>query len=180
MAEPAGRVLAGAGTGWWLEDAVPGALIRHPHGRTLDEAEHVWLAWITHNISDVHGDRHATAQGPFGGPLVLGALAVAIVIGLAEPGVAEPTLAVGTLTPGWRSIRLAGPVRVGDTLRAESRIHAVGPAGDTGIGLVTRTITGRNQRGEVVAVIDETDRLVVSKRGMAGDLGAATGPDGSQ
>jgi acyl dehydratase len=160
LAEPEGRVLAGADTGWWLDDAIPGTVLRHAHGRTIDEAEHVWLAWVTHNLSDVHGDRHAAARGPFGGPLVLGALAVAIVIGLAEPAVPAASLAVATLTPGWRAIRLMGPVRPGDTLQAEARFDAVRPAPPPGLGLVTRTMTGLDQSGRVVVEIEEVDRPV--------------------
>jgi acyl dehydratase len=165
LAEPAGHVLAGADTGWWLEDAVPGTLIRHPHGRTIEETEHVWLAWVTHNLSDVHGDAHATARGPFGGPLVLGALAVAIVIGLAEPAVADPDLAVATQLAGWRSIRLVGPVRPGDTLRAESRIESVRDAQRAGLGLVTRTIVGLGRSGTPVVEVEEVDRPVPRRSG---------------
>ena len=164
MAEPGPRVLAGADTGWWLEDAVPGTVLRHPHGRTVDEAEHVWLAWVTHNLSDVHGDRHATARGPFGGPLVLGALAAAMVIGLAEPGVPDARLAVTTQTPGWRAIRLIAPIRAGDTLRAESRIHGVRPGILPATGLVTRTITGLDQSDRTVVVVEEVDRPVAQRR----------------
>ncbi len=160
MAEPPARTLQGADTGWWFEDAVPGTVIRHPHGRTLDEAEHVWLAWVTHNLSDVHGDAHAAASGPFGGPLVLGALTAAIVIGLAEPAAPDPALASLTRTPGWRAIRLSGAVRPGDTLRAESLIEAVRPGPVPEVGLVSRTITGLDQAGRVVAVVEEVDRAV--------------------
>lgn len=160
-------VLAGAQTGWWLEDAVPGTVIRHPHGRTIDEAEHVWLAWVTHNISDVHGDAYATAEGPFGGPLVLGALAVAIVIGLAEPATPDAALAVATLTPGWEAIRLSAPVRPGDSLRAESEIEAVRTGPTPEVGLVTRTVVGRDQADRVVVVAEEVDRPV-SRRVIAG------------
>jgi acyl dehydratase len=147
-------------TRWWLDDALPGALIQHPHGRTIDEAEHVWLAWVTHNISDVHSDAHRAAAGPFGRPLVLGALTAAIVIGLAEPAMPEASSAVASLPRGWSSIRLAAPVAAGDTLRAESRIHTVTPIPDGRMGLVTRTITGRDQRGDAVVVIEEVDRAV--------------------
>jgi acyl dehydratase len=163
LADPASRVLAGAGTGWWLEDAVPGTLIRHPHGRTIDDTEHVWLAWVTHNLSDVHGDAHATARGPFGGPIVLGVLAVAIVIGLSEPGAPDAVLAVEALPAGWRRIRLAAPVRPGDTLRAESRIESVRGAQRGGLGIVTRTISGLDQAGTLVVEIQERDRVVAAR-----------------
>lgn len=157
--------IAGAQAGWWLEEASPGTRIRHPHGRTIDEAEHVWLAWVTHNLSDVHGDAHATGEGPFGGPLVLGALAAAIVIGLAEPAVPDPALAVTTLPAGWRSIRLVGPVRRGDTLRAESHIDAVRPAPMPDRVLVSRTVTGFDQRDQVVVEVIEVDRPVAARSG---------------
>jgi acyl dehydratase len=160
LAEPGGRVLGGADTRWWLEDALPGTTIHHPHGRTIDDAEHVWLAWVTHNVSDVHGDAHASAMGPFGGPLVLGVLTVAIVIGLAEPAAPEPGRVGATLGDGWRAIRLTGPVRPGDTIHAESRIEAVRPAAAPGVGLVSRTITGLDQTGRVVVTIEEVDRPV--------------------
>ncbi len=161
------RRIPGADTGWWFEDAVPGTLIRHPHGRTIDESEHVWLAWVTHNVSDVHGDRHAAAQGAFGVPLVLGALTAAIIIGLAEPAVAPPTLTSALRSPGWRSIRLSGPVTAGDTLVARSRVEAVRDGPHPDLGLVTRTITGLDQTGRVVAIIEEVDRAVARRLAAA-------------
>ncbi len=60
--------------GWYLEDAVPGTTLLHPHGRTIDEAEHVWLAWVSNNVSDVHGNADAASRTPWGQPIVLGAL----------------------------------------------------------------------------------------------------------
>lgn len=155
--------MAGAQTGWWLEDAVPGGVIRHPHARTIDDSEHVWLAWVTHNLSDVHGDRHAAARGPFGDPLVLGALSVAIVIGLAEPAVPIPELAAATTGTGWRTIRLSGVVRAGDTLSAVSRIQSVRPGDLPELGLVTRTIEGTDGSGRVVVTIEEVDRPVARR-----------------
>jgi acyl dehydratase len=161
------RTVPGGQSGWWLEDAVQGRTIEHAHGRTVDAAEHVWLAWVTDNVSDVHGDAHRAAAGEFGQPLVLGALTVAIVIGLAEPALSDPGLVANVVGRGWRSITLRGPVVPGDTLRAVSRITAVGPPDVEGWGRVTRTITGYNQRGEQVATIEEVDRGVPSRSGPA-------------
>ena len=79
---------------------MPGTVISHSHGRTIDEAEHVWLAWVTDNVSDVHGNTHRAAAGAFGQTLVLGALTVAIVIGLAEPAVSDARArGAGAATP---------------------------------------------------------------------------------
>lgn len=157
------RPVAGGQSGWWLEDAIPGGTIEHLHGRTIDAAEHVWLAWITDNVSDVHGDAHRAATGAFGQPLVLGALTAAIVIGLAEPAVSDPAFVAHVVPRGWRSITLHGPVVAGDTLRARSLVSTVTAAGPQGWGLVSRVITGYNQRGEVVAVVEELDRGVASR-----------------
>lgn len=158
-----GPVVAGGQSGWWLEDAVPGQVIVHAHGRTLDDAEHVWLAWVTDNVSDVHGNAHQAAHGAFGRPVVLGALTVAIVIGLAEPAVADASSVARSLPGGWRSIVLRGPVVATDTLRATSRIDAATTADAHGFGLVSRTITGYNQRGEEIARIQEVERGVPSR-----------------
>ena len=161
----AGRPIPGSQSGWWLEDAVPGGTIEHAHGRTIDATEHVWLAWVTNNVSDVHGNAHRATAGAFGQPLVLGALTAAIVIGLAEPAVADPGIVANVVPRGWRSITLRGPVVAGDTLRAESHVTAVRPSGTHAWGWVTRTITGYNQRGEQVATIEEVDRGVPSRSG---------------
>ena len=160
------RHIPGGQSGWWLEDAAPGQTLVHAHGRTIDDAEHVWLAWVTDNVSDVHGNAHQAASGPFGQPVVLGALTAAIVIGLAEPAVSGPAPAANALPRGWRSIILRAPVVPGDTLHAESRITSVASAGVDGWGRVTRTITGYNQRGEQVVTIDEVDRGVPLRSGQ--------------
>lgn len=157
--------LSGAQRGWWLEDAVAGTTIHHPGGRTLNEGEHVWLAWVTHNISDVHGNADAAARSEWGQPLVLGMLTTAVVIGLALPADGPPEAVSETWSDRWPAIALERPVVAGDTITAESRI--VGVSGDPGArsGRVTRTIIGRNQRAEIVVRIEE-ERTVL-RRPMA-------------
>lgn len=167
---------AAAQRGWWLEEAVPGTLLQHPGGRTIGAAEHVWLAWVTHNVSPVHGNADAASRSEWGEPLVLGMLTAAIVIGLAQP--ATPAPQQGTLgwSDGWSAIRLTGPVVPGDTLTAQSAILAVAHSADGLSGRVRRTISGRNQRGEVVARIEE--ERAVPRRHPAGPLrlGSVGGP----
>lgn len=115
--------------------------------------EHARLAWLTDNASDVHGDAHRASTGAFGGPVVLGALSAAIVIGLAGAATGLPADLPGKLPGGWRRITLGGLVRPGDTLYATSTVHATRRTAAG--GLVERTIEGRNQRDEVVVVIEE-------------------------
>jgi itaconyl-CoA hydratase len=140
--------------GWWFEDATPGTTVRHRSGRTVSAEEHARLAWLTDNASDIHGNAHRAAAGAFGEPVVLGALSAAIVVGLAGPATGPPSTLERAQTRGWRRIALRGLVRAGDTLYASSVFHAARSEIGGG-GLVERTIEGRNQRGEVVVVIDE-------------------------
>jgi len=142
--------------GWFLEDAVPGTVLRHPGGRTIDEAEHVWLAWVTNNVSDVHGNADAASRAAWGQPIVLGALSAAIVIGLAHPGAGDPaTTGTAGWSDGWELVKLTATVLPGDTITADSLIHAVTAEPGAPTGRVRRTITGRNQRGEAIATIEE-------------------------
>lgn len=141
--------------GWWLEDVTPGAVIHHPGGRTIGADEHPRLAWLTNNASDVHGDANRAAAGPFGEPLVLGALTAAVVIGLAEPAVGPPGDATRAVPGGWSRIALTGTVVAGDTIVAMSLVESVTPDEDGRGGLVRRIIEGRNQRGDVVVRVHE-------------------------
>jgi len=139
--------------GWWLEDATPGGTILHSGGRTITADEHARLAWLTDNASDTHGDAHRAARGPFGQPLVVGALTAAVVVGLAEPATGPPADARRALSDGWPSIVLTGVVVAGDTLVARSLVEEVTVDDDRRGGYVRRLIEGRNQRGEVVVRI---------------------------
>ncbi len=141
--------------GWYLDDAVAGQAMRHPGGRTIGHDEHARLAWLTDNASDVHGDAHRSAHGPFGQPLVLGALTVAVVIGLAGPAGALAWQVVRAVPSGWWRISLSRPVLPGDTLSAVSLVSAVRRDPDGMGGLVERVVEGRNQRGEVVVCIHD-------------------------
>lgn len=141
--------------GWWFEDVMAGTVLHHPGGRTVTSDEHARLAWLTDNASDIHGDAHRAAKGAFGQPVVLGALSVAIVVGLAAPATGPAHLADRSVGRGWSMIHLSRVVLAGDTLRAESHIHAGMPDLDAAGGVIRRSIIGRNQRDEEVVRIEE-------------------------
>lgn len=142
--------------GWWLEDARPGSTIAHPGGRTIGADEHPRLAWLTDNASDVHGDAHRAASGPFGEPLVLGALTAAVAIGLAEPAVGAAGDAHRAVAHGWQRISLTATVAAGDTITASSQITHVTLDADRRGGRIERVIEGRNQHGAVVVRVEES------------------------
>jgi acyl dehydratase len=155
---------APGGSRWSLQDAVPGAVIVHAGGRTIDAAEHVWLAWMTHNVSDIHGNADRAASGAWGEPLVLGMLTAAVVIGLAEPAAGPPATAAAALARGWHHISLEHPVVAGATLTAESHIEHVQPCAGGAAAEVRRTIVGRDQHGRAVVRIAETRVLSADAR----------------
>jgi acyl dehydratase len=142
-------------TAWTFDKAVVGSTIQHERARTIGADEHVWLAWVTNNASDLHGNADAAARMEFGQPVVLGALVAAIVIGLAEPAEWPAEEAARNQPRGWRTIQLSKAVMPGDTLRAESRILAATPFGNGQGGLVRRLIVGRTQTGAEVARVEE-------------------------
>ena len=150
------------GRGWWFEDAIPGEVMDHPGGRTIGADEHILLAWLTNNASDVHGNHDVASRGAFGGPVVLGALSVAIVVGLAEPAAGPPRVAARAILTGWRRIGLVGLLLPGDTLYASSRIDDARRDADHGGGMVSRLIVGRTHRGDEVVRIEE-ERWVPSR-----------------
>lgn len=139
---------------------MPGAVLAHPGARTIGDAEHVWLAWLTHNVSDIHGNRDAAERTDWGQPIVLGVLVAAIVIGLAAPAAGPPASGLPHLSDGWRAIGLHHPVMAGDTIRAESRFEAATASAVAPSGRVHRTISGLDQHGElVVSVVEERSVL---------------------
>jgi acyl dehydratase len=145
----------GAGSAWAFEDAWPGVSIVHPRGRTIGSDEQASLAMLTDNASDVHLDATYGAATGFGRPLVLGALTVAIVVGMSEPVEWPAGEAARGRRIDWRSIRLVGPVAGGDTITTVSIVLATTPSPDGRGGLVRRRIVGRNQRAEPVVSIEE-------------------------
>jgi acyl dehydratase len=149
--------------GWWFEDAEPGRLLRHPGGRTVGLDEQLWLAWLSNNSSDVHGNLAWAARTAFGGPLVLGALTVAIVAGLGQPGEWPPERIATHVPAGWTRILLTAAIRPGATVHAESRIVAAEPFADGTGGLVRRVLTGRDEAG--VAVVELEEERPVPARG---------------
>jgi acyl dehydratase len=141
--------------GWWFEDAEPGRTLRHPGGRTVGLDEQLWLAWVSNNSSDVHGNFAWAEQTAFGGPLVLGALTVAIVAGLGQPAEWAAERVDAHRPQGWTRIGLTAAVRPGATLYAESRILTAAPLPDGTGGIVRRVLVGRDESGIAVAELEE-------------------------
>jgi acyl dehydratase len=82
------------------------------------DLDNVWLSTMSMNASPVHLDAARAAAGPFGSPILAGILTFAIAEGIAS----QTTPSKFGPPVGWASIKLIGPVRVGDVIQVETEM----------------------------------------------------------
>lgn len=136
--------------GWqgrYFEDFTVGDVYRSRLGRTVTEADNIWITLLTNNTNQVHFNRqHASAAG-LPDCLVNSALTLAIVAGLSVTDVSE-----NGINLGWQQIDLPAPVYPGDTLYAESEVLDTRPSNSRpAMGIVTVRTEGLNQDGVCIA-----------------------------
>jgi itaconyl-CoA hydratase len=137
-----------ADDGHFLEDFAVGREFAHRGSRVVTESDRVWFAALTMNPHPLHTGA-SDSRG-----IVTVTWTVAVVVGLA----------VGDLTWNatanvqWSGAVFPLPVRVNDTIRAESVVDAVNHEDST----ITATTTGFNQNGEKVVII--TRELALRRR----------------
>jgi len=100
------------------EDFEVGAIYEHRPGRTIYDADNTWFSLLTMNTHPIHFDANFAAQSEFGRTLVVSTLTLAIVTGMSVSDISQKAVA----NLGWDNIQLTGPVFVGDTIYAESRV----------------------------------------------------------
>ncbi|HEV8533174.1 MAG TPA: MaoC/PaaZ C-terminal domain-containing protein [Methylomirabilota bacterium] len=115
-------------------------------GRTVTETDVVLFAGLSGDYNVLHTDAEHMKASLFGERIAHGLLGLAIQQGLASRG--EPTAAHGSLAAlKWK---FKGPIRLGDTIHARSRIAGLEDGALPGHGLVTVERQVINQHGEVV------------------------------
>lgn len=146
--------------GNFYEDFVPGTIYRHARGRTLTETDNIWFTLLTNNTNPLHYDRPYAQSAALGDYLVVSTLTLAVVTGLTVPDISENAVA----NLGWDKVVLAAPVRIGDTLYAETLISATRESKSRPYaGILSTSTRGLNQRREVVISFDRT--VMVYRRG---------------
>lgn len=146
--------------GRFYEDFEPGAVYRHPLGRTISDADNTWFTLLTLNTNQIHFNRHHTARTGFGRNLVNSCLTLALVTGMSVIDTSFHAMA----NLGWDEIRLPNPVFEGDTVYAESRVLDKRESQSRPeVGIVHIETRGLNQDGKVV--ISYHRRFMVYKRG---------------
>ena len=149
---PAKRFVRGW-EGRFFEDFAVGDVYRHPHGRTLSEADNTWFTLLTNNTHDIHFNADYAARTEFGRPLVVSTLTLAIVTGLSVTDISQNAVA----NLGWDAVKMTAPVFAGDTLYAESEVLEARPSKSRpGQGVVRVRTRGFNQRDETVITYERT------------------------
>lgn len=135
--------------GLWFEEFVVGTTYQHRPGRTVTEADNVLFTTLTMNTQPLHLDAAWSETQSFGGRLVNSLFTLSTMVGLS---VSQLTLGTLVANLSFSEVSFPHPVRIGDTLYAESliidtRLSSSRP----GEGVVHLEHTARNQEGVVVA-----------------------------
>ncbi|MBN9176551.1 MAG: MaoC family dehydratase [Microbacterium sp.] len=135
--------------GLYFEEFIEGAVYVHAPGRTVTEADNVLFTTLTMNTQSLHLDAAWSAETEFGERLVNSMFTLSTMVGLSVAQLTQGTIVANL---GFDQVRFPAPVRVGDTLYAETLIAGKRPSSSRpGQGIVEFAHTMRNQRGEVVA-----------------------------
>lgn len=135
--------------GLYFEECEEGTTYLHRPGRTVTEADNVLFTTLTMNTQSLHLDAAWSADTEFGEPLVNSMFTLSTLVGLS---VSQLTLGTIVANLGFGEVSFPAPVRVGDTLYAETRIVSKRRSQSRpNQGIVEFAHTMRNQHGEVVA-----------------------------
>jgi itaconyl-CoA hydratase len=151
------RRLASGWQGRFFEDFAVGDVYKHPYGRTVTEADDVWITNITMNLNPMHFNEVYASETEYGERLVNGVVVLGIAVGMSVIDVSMNA----TANLGYDNVRHTGPVFHGDTLFAESEVidkresesrdHA---------GLVTTKLRAYNQNDDQVLTLERTNMML--------------------
>lgn len=135
--------------GLWFEEFSVGTLYRHQPGRTVSEADNVFFTTLTMNTQPLHLDAAWSATQSFGERLVNSMFTLSTMVGLS---VSQLTLGTLVANLGFRDVRFPAPVRLGDTLYAETLVTgARRSTSRPGEGVIELEHRAHNQDGVLVA-----------------------------
>lgn len=146
--------------GLYLDELEVGAVYEHRPGRTVTEADNVLFTTLTMNPQALHLDAAWSASTEFGERLVNSMFTLSTLVGLSVAQLTQGTIVANL---GFGEVRFPAPVRVGDTLYAETRVVSARPSRSRpGQGVAEFAHTARNQHGEVVAEATRTTLMLLS------------------
>lgn len=163
-AKPVGEQRYRESYGRYLEDFDIGDVYEHRPGRTITETDNTWFTLLTMNQHPLHFDREYGEKTEFGQVLVNSCLTISLVTGMSVSDISQKTIA----NLGWDKVRLSGPVFIGDTLYAESRVLSIRESNSRpNQGIVTVESVGKKQDGSQVISFERS--MLIPKRGHAID-----------
>jgi 3-hydroxybutyryl-CoA dehydratase len=122
-------------------------------GRTIESGDVNLFAGLSGDFNPVHVNQVYAEKGMFGQRIGHGLLTLAVTSGqLNQTGMFEGTT-IGFL--GMDNVRFSSPVRFGDTVLTSATITNTRESNKPGRGVVSMTITTKNQRGETVLTYDQ-------------------------
>ncbi|MBN9560776.1 MAG: MaoC family dehydratase [Alphaproteobacteria bacterium] len=135
--------------GKYLEELHPGDIFRHAITRTVTDADNTLFCALTHNPQPLHLDDEFSRDTMFGSRIVNSIYTLGLIVGV---GVGELTLGTTLGNLGFGEVTFPAPVRIGDTLRAETEVISCRESKSRpGTGIVEFETRGYNQKEELVA-----------------------------
>ena len=163
-AKPVGEQRYRESYGRYLEDFQVGDVYEHRPGRSVTESDNTWFTLLTMNQHPLHFDREYGAKTEFGQVLVNSCLTISVVTGMSVSDISQKTIA----NLGWDNVRLTGPVFIGDTLYAESKVLEIRESKSRpNQGIVRVETVGTKQDGTQVISFERA--MLIPKRGFAVD-----------
>jgi len=135
--------------GLYFDEFEVGAVYVHAPARTVTEADNLLFSTLTMNPQSLHLDAEWSKGTEFGERLVNSMFTLSTLVGLSVAQLTQSTIVANL---GFSHVAFPHPVRIGDTLGAETRVRSARPsASRPGQGIVELEHTARNQHGRVVA-----------------------------
>lgn len=136
--------------GLYLDELRLGTRYVHRPARTVTETDNVLFTTLTGNTQALHLDEEWSRATEFGGRLVNSMFTVSLVVGLSVSQLTQGTIVANL---GFEEVRFPAPVRIGDTITAETVVRSTRASRSRPTqGVAVLEHTGRNQRGDVVVV----------------------------
>jgi len=107
--------------GRYLEEFVPGEVIRHALTRSVTETDNVLFSLMTMNPQPLHVDFDFAARSEWGKPLVNSIFTLGLMIGIS---VHETTLGTTIGNLGMTETAFPHPLFHGDTIRVETEVRS--------------------------------------------------------
>ena len=133
-------------SGRYLEDFEVGDIYKHPLGRTVTEADAIWLSGLSMSSNKLYFNEAYAKEAGFEGIVVSAAFTLALVTGMSVNDISQ-----NGINLEWISIDTGEPLYIGETVYAQSEVVDVRSSkSKPGQGIVTVKTTGYTQSGKVV------------------------------